>query len=182
MSTLDTQIRAILTTEQPMPGAADVAERLSCSRAMIYMVAKAAGIKWPSRRRSPGTAFVNTVKERYLGVKLTAQSAGAAGELIVCADLMYRGWHVYRCVSAHAPADLIIWRAETFLRVECRSGRRLYGKLTYAQPNDRIFDVLAIIDTDRSIEYRGPRADLVLNVEPVVHGRPRNPGLPPNGD
>lgn len=166
MSTVASQIRAILRTEKPIPSAAAIGRRLDCSRQLVQQVAKELGIRFPRFRAGPRPTlpFVARVSERVPGVRITSPNAGAAGELLVCADLMYRGWHVYRCVSPQAPCDIMAWKGETLLRIECRSGSRREGTgaLVYAQPNDRIYDVLAISDLERRVEYRGPLAE-VLN-------------------
>jgi hypothetical protein len=163
VTTTTTQIRAILSTEQPIPTAAEIVRRLGCSRQLVYQTAEAAGIKLPrGKRPRQRPDFITRVGERFPGVRLSSHSAGSAGELLVCADLMYRGWHVYRSMSPHAPADLIAWKGEDLLRIECRSGSRSStGRLVYGQPNDRLYDVLAVVDLEKRVEYRGPSAALL---------------------
>jgi len=48
-------------------------------------------------------------------------TVGALSELMVCVDLMRRGYHVFRAVSYHCPCDLIVLNEEQFLRVEVRT-------------------------------------------------------------
>lgn len=159
---MTSHILAILTTEQPRPTVRQIVDRLQCSRQLVHETAKAAGITlprgpWP--RRTPADV-IRRQTERFPGVRLTSPNTGAAAELLVCADLMYRGWHVYRCVSPHAPADLIATKGESMVRVEVRAGTRhaRSGRLIYGQPTGRLFDVLAIVDLEQKVEYRGPMA------------------------
>lgn len=53
-------------------------------------------------------------------VKRVRQHVGAAGELRIGADLLLRGYEVYRNVSS-AGADLIAYKNGRYLRVEVRS-------------------------------------------------------------
>lgn len=162
MPTTQSQIRAILTTEAPPPTAAEIARRLECSRWDVYKAAKKAGINLSRGPRPSGVARAWPA-ERFHGVRLTSQTAGAAGELIACADLMFRGWNVYRALSPNAPCDLIAWKGERILRIEVRSARRgQNGNLRYAQPSNRIYEVLALIDIEQKLEYRGPAASEIL--------------------
>jgi hypothetical protein len=103
-------------------------------------------------------AFREYATERVPGVRLSSQTCGAAAELLVTADLMFRGWVVYRAVSPNAPWDLMACKGDKTLRIEVRSGTRSgTGRLAYSAPA-RPFDVLAIVDVQKMIEYRGPRA------------------------
>lgn len=71
---------------------------------------------------------------------------GCAGELAVAADLLLRGYHVFRTVCANAPVDLIIMDdAGQLLRVEVKTGT--------AQPRHEKYDVLARVLRDGSVEY-----------------------------
>lgn len=47
---------------------------------------------------------------------------GTAGEMAVAADLLYRGYHVYKSLSGAAPFDLIAYNESTkeSYRIECR--------------------------------------------------------------
>lgn len=87
---------------------------------------------------------------------LNPGDSGALAELIVTADLMRRGWHVFRAVSPASPCDLVIVRGSTIRRVEVKTARKTtLGK--FEAWTSRIcqerHDVLALV-CGGEIEYR----------------------------
>jgi hypothetical protein len=73
---------------------------------------------------------------------------GAESELIACADLLHRGWHVYRSVSATAPCDLVIIKHGGVLRVEVKTGNAINQGKRSVRKEDEFeprYDVLAIV-------------------------------------
>jgi hypothetical protein len=59
--------------------------------------------------------------------KVGSQQVGAAGELIVCADLLLRGYQVFRNVSASG-VDLLAFKGESKVyRVSVKSGTASAG-------------------------------------------------------
>lgn len=85
---------------------------------------------------------------------LITGNTGAASELLVCADLIFRSVHVFRSVSPASPCDLVIQRDGKLLRVEVTKGKRLSsGKLGWAPHEASKYDVLALVFDDRSIVY-----------------------------
>lgn len=81
---------------------------------------------------------------------------GAASELLVAADLLLRGWDVFRAVSGACPCDLIIMRGSVLRRVEVKTAVATAAGTFPAFPggiySDR-HDVLALV-SDGRIEYR----------------------------
>lgn len=72
---------------------------------------------------------------------------GTIGELLVSADLLARGYAVFRAMSPACPCDLIAMRSSEVTRVEVRTGSvSTAGTLsTSLQPkDDGRFDVLAV--------------------------------------
>jgi len=58
-------------------------------------------------------------------LKISASKRGDASELLVSADLVIRGWSVFRSVCRHAPFDLVIYKAEGgLLGVEVRTSNK----------------------------------------------------------
>jgi len=55
---------------------------------------------------------------------LTSGTTGAIGELLVAADLLQKGYHVFRAQSPSCPCDLAILKDNRLLRVEVRTGHR----------------------------------------------------------
>lgn len=97
------------------------------------------------------------------GVSLS--TVGAIGELKVSADLMARGFEVFRSLSPTASCDLLAARGQRFFRVEVRTGWELNGKVMVKRQGR--YDVLAIVLPDR-IQYEppidaDPTADLAIN-------------------
>lgn len=75
---------------------------------------------------------------------------GARSELLVCCDLMARGYYVYRAESPAAPWDLVAYRRENpcrALRIEVRTGTRnpSTGNLSVSLKETDMFDIFAIV-------------------------------------
>ena len=82
---------------------------------------------------------------------------GGAGELLVCADLIYQGYEVFRAVTQAASCDLIRLKDGVLERVEVRSGRRnTEGRLYYAKVYSTKCDVIAVVTPEREIVYVHP--------------------------
>lgn len=59
---------------------------------------------------------------------ISTGTKGAIGELSVCADLLSKGYAVFRAVSPHCPCDLVVIKGTQTLRIEVRRGIRSKGK------------------------------------------------------
>ena len=81
------------------------------------------------------------------GVVLPTGTVGAVGELGVCADLLRRGFHVFRSVSPNAPCDIVVLRPDlTPRRVEVRTGlRHSDGSITWAKKPTDTCDAYAVV-------------------------------------
>ena len=83
-------------------------------------------------------------------------NVGAASELKVGADLIMRGYHVFRSQSPTAPCDFLIMNKEgLILRVEVRTGHlsKVNGNILVNEHGD--YDVLAIvIKNTGDVHYR----------------------------
>lgn len=86
----------------------------------------------------------------------TASITGAAGELLVAADLMLKGYDVFRALAPNAGVDLIAVKDGEFVQVEVRNGtRHAPGAKLHCQLSGS-WDVLAVVDRAAGlIEYRG---------------------------
>lgn len=83
-------------------------------------------------------------------------SVGAIGELQVSADLLAKGYSVYRSVSPSAPADLVALKNGECVLVEVTTGfRNGNGALGYKRHDHcaHIFDVVAVVERDGKITY-----------------------------
>ena len=59
-------------------------------------------------------------------------TVGAIGELRVCADLLERGYEVFRALDqARHSCDLIALKGNLILRIEVRSGNGIYAPTGY---------------------------------------------------
>lgn len=86
-------------------------------------------------------------------------SVGAIAELQVCADLLSRGYAVFRAVSPASPCDVVALKDEEMLRVEVRTGYFDFGGRVLAplMPRDYgRFDVFAIVLRDEAVIYLPP--------------------------
>jgi hypothetical protein len=104
------------------------------------------------RQGSSRTQFGDSPDSRWLssGVK------GAISELIVCADLLSKGFEVYRAVSQSSKSDLaIVIQPNTAYRVEVTTGyySRL-GRVVHSSKLASQFDLLAVyVPADQSLHY-----------------------------
>lgn len=92
-------------------------------------------------------------------VKLSTVTTGAAHELFVAADLMFRGYAVFRALSGSCECDLAILTSDRrLLRVEVTTGYYTQTGKIVSPKNEQDglkFDVLAIVvKTDRKIIYQ----------------------------
>lgn len=84
-------------------------------------------------------------------------SIGSFAEMIVCADLLKRGFDVYRSVSPNSDADLIAARGRRLCRIEVKSGHvKPSGTRAFKkhQLNSEKHDLLAVVyDSLEAIVY-----------------------------
>jgi hypothetical protein len=98
---------------------------------------------------------------------------GAISELIICADLMKRGYHVFRALNPACPCDLLILLNGKTFRIEVTSGYRSdNGTLVWSKHNIDLYDVLALVMPDGEIVYNG----LDDPIPPVVKSEPGGAG------
>lgn len=83
---------------------------------------------------------------------------GAAGEITVCADLLRKGYSVFRSVAFDSPYDLVISSGRKMYRVEVKTSRRRKRSRTIqsglAGRQKGIADFLAIALEDGEIVYK----------------------------
>ena len=77
---------------------------------------------------------------------------GTLGELIVAADLMRRGYQVFRAISPSCDYDLIILKGTHLLKVEVTKGYRDKGVLRWPK-HYKAYDVLAVWEINSTITY-----------------------------
>jgi len=82
-------------------------------------------------------------------------TTGAMHELLVCADLMSKGYHVFRAQSPHSPCDVIAMIDGVVYKIEITTGyKRNDGGYSYPKKNDRYdYDVMAVVFHDGDVIY-----------------------------
>lgn len=90
----------------------------------------------------PAWKLKKTIKKEWQG--LSCSTLGTTQELRVAVDLFYKGYDVYKGLSANSSCDLIILKNEKLIKVEVRTGyRSLSGKLKYCSTKIKA-DCLAV--------------------------------------
>jgi PD-(D/E)XK endonuclease len=76
----------------------------------------------------------------------STSTTGAISELIVAADLLRRGYEVFRAVSPGCSCDLAVLRDGVLKRIEVRTGSRHTGALTFSSKAHEAhrYDVMAV--------------------------------------
>lgn len=86
---------------------------------------------------------------------LPTGTIGAIGELVVAADLLLKGYAVFRALSPSCPCDLALLCEDQLYRVEVTTGHRTTdGKLLYPPKKPNAYEVLAVV-VGRDIYYQG---------------------------
>jgi len=94
--------------------------------------------------------MINNIKE-----KISTGKTGAISELIVCADLLDKGYEVFRSISQSCSCDLIAMKNNEIIKIEVKTGRiKSDGNIGYAikEEQKNNFDILAIV-VNQSITY-----------------------------
>jgi hypothetical protein len=116
----------------------------------------------PQKRLNRRAVYCSTrcrnieVRELYDGLNgrqtdLSPGTRGAVSELRVAADLMERGYEVFRALSPSCSCDIAVLKDGRLLRIECRTGRYL-KECRYFKSTQRLrADVLAVILHDKIV-------------------------------
>ena len=96
-------------------------------------------------------------KYQPVNSSLSSGTQGALSELRVCADLLQKGYSVFRSVSPSCSCDLAILKDGKLLMVEVKTGsRHKDGRVFHPQVREtNHFDVLAVALHDGEIIYQG---------------------------
>jgi hypothetical protein len=80
--------------------------------------------------------------------ELSTGTVGSIGELRVCADLLAKGYAVFRAVSVNCWTDLVVQVGDKFFSIEVKTGQRMpSGKLRFPKPRAKT-DIIAIVLPD----------------------------------
>lgn len=140
--------------------ASAIAIELGVSRQRVYQVAKKEGVALP-KYHHPVYRLTNRQglpKPRLLtgGVETQISSAtvGSVSELLVAADLLARGWHVYMPVMHSRGHDVIATKGSAIVTVEVRSAHRnVSGKLIYAKKPECASSHFGLVVTGEKVWY-----------------------------
>lgn len=80
-------------------------------------------------------------------------SRGAVCELLTAAELMKRGFDVYRNMNPTGSCDLVIWSKTTALRVEVKRGMIRDGDPICGVKRNGQFDILALVDDSLQVHF-----------------------------
>lgn len=119
--------------------------------------------------------------------KLPTGTVGALSEMLVGADLMSRGYHVFRALSPSCPCDLIALLDDTSIRVEVRTGWiNTSGEASCPVASKDVgrADVLAIMLPNSEVRYYPDLIRGETSQRPVINNVKLRYGLdrPVNGD
>ncbi len=105
--------------------------------------------RYPYKRKY----LIETDSPRRLEV--ATATTGAMHELLVCADLMRRGYDVFRAQSPSCPCDVIAMIDGQTYKVEVTTGyMREDGQFSYPKKNNRYdYDIIAIVFHNGDILY-----------------------------
>lgn len=134
----------------------------------------------PKRRQAKNAKYCSfacaskavSSKSKSLNVHRTWQvpsgTVGAIHELAVCADLMKRGFHVFRAVSPSCVCDIAVLAGERLLRVEVTTGNVSgNGTLHYPSKDQSRFDLLAVVSGE-AVHYMPP-IETVIPIDGEAH-------------
>ena len=113
--------------------------------------------------RECGKKNFNKIHGRTGDSTISAGTVGALSELVVCADLLARGYSVFRSVSPHSFCDIIAFKNGVLMRVEVKTGYKSPQSRLIMQPDtsNNDFDLLAIyIRAEKKVYYK----DKALNI------------------
>lgn len=150
------RLKALLK-RRPNISLSEAATELGLSKQRIHQIAKAEGVSlrdarvrvWPE---SPHLVVRSAHKEGNVSLR----AMGGISELLVCIDLLERGFDVYRSVTVGGLCDIVAVNRENLktLRVEVKSARRaINGKPVNGSTIGNKFDVLARVFPGRVVEY-----------------------------
>lgn len=101
--------------------------------------------------------------------QISSSTKGAALEMIVCADLLLRGFGVFRSVSPTCSCDLVVHAEKKLYRVEITAGvASPGGQISWARHDPENYDVLALVLRDYRVVYI---PDIAATTPLVAHDR-----------
>jgi hypothetical protein len=84
---------------------------------------------------------------------LPTGTVGAMHEMLACADLLRRGYAVFRAVSPSCICDLIVLNKDRLVRVEVTTGYRKNDKLLFPKKDPSKFDLLLVVEHNGTVNH-----------------------------
>jgi hypothetical protein len=103
---------------------------------------------FPQQKTCSQTCRLVKAKIHYVKVpyNLPTGTIGAISELRVAADLLAKGYEVFRALSPSCSCDLAILQKGKLLRVEVRTGNCQSGRVYCRDSNNEKHDVFAVVN------------------------------------
>lgn len=93
-------------------------------------------------------------KANNRNLHLPTGTVGTISELLVCTDLLQKGFEVFRSTTPNCSCDLAILKNKILYRIEVTTGTVSgSGKITYPYKDKNKYDILAIVTKDGKIIY-----------------------------
>lgn len=138
---------------------------IRCSYCKKEFESKIGNNKFCSRSCRNNGATLNTVKY-HRSDKLDNSSIGAASEMIVCANLLFKGFEVFKAISPSATWDLIAIKPEQpiAIKLQIKTVNRYVSNDKVSTPGTNALNydcLVVVIPEENYIEYR-PDLDSIL--------------------
>lgn len=123
-----------------------------CKKCRKIFTPKHKAAQFCSKGCKMGYNYTRYTKSETKGI--CSGTVGAIAELVVCADLMKKGFDVYRAVSPHAYADLIAIKDGRLYQFEVRTARYMDdGKIFFPTTRLENKSVAVVTHTDNKVHY-----------------------------
>jgi hypothetical protein len=153
------QLIAALAADSTLTAKA-LSEKFGVSRQRVYQLLKASGLKTgnpyliyrPRQAASPCPRLLTG----GVPVRISHSAAGTVSEMLVAADLLARGWHVFFPLVRTTRHDLIATSRDgcRLLRIEVRSGIRRRGAVLFAKKENAACDHYGVVVTGEPTFYQ----------------------------
>jgi hypothetical protein len=118
----------------------------NCGKEFIKNTGTNGGMRKRFCSNKCSTAYYVKSRKRIVYQNISTGTIGAIHELVVCTDLMTKGFDVFRAVSQSCFIDLVAIKNGNILKIEVTTGTFTHaGALSYPKKNFDLFDHLAVV-------------------------------------
>lgn len=112
-------------------------------------------------------AYFDKYRRKVEGLKLATGTVGAIAELEVCADLLKKGYCVFRSVSPTCPFDLAVYFDDRMFSLEVRTGYLdIKGKIAFSNKSRVSVDIYAVRDRNSGKIFYLDKNKKTVNLKP----------------